>query len=172
MKYLFSFIAVCLHLSLFSQTNVSGLINTDATWTSSGSPYIVTNNLLVSAGVKLTIQAGVTVKIKSDKTVQILGELNAIGSISDSITITDFDELNPFKSIEFGDSSEDVIFNSNGSWASGNILKFVKVTGGGGVMGGAEGAIIFSSSTGLIENSTISKSATSGIVLQKKNITS
>ena len=126
MKYLFSFIAVCLHLSLFSQTNVSGLINTDATWTSSGSPYIVTNSLLVSAGVKLTIQAGVTVKIKSDKTVQILGELNAIGSISDSITITDFDELNPFKYIEFGDSSEDVIFNSDGSWASGNILKLLK----------------------------------------------
>ena len=142
MKHLFTLVSVILHFSLFGQTNVSGLINADATWTASASPYIVTNNLLVSAGVTLTIQAGVTVKIKSDKTVQILGEINAIGSLNDSIIITDFDELNPFKSIEFGDSSEDVIFNSDGSWASGNVLKFVNVTGGGD---NANGAIIFAS---------------------------
>ena len=164
MKYLFTLISVIFHLSIVGQTNVSGLINADVTWTASASPYIVTNNLLVSSGVTLTIESGVTVKIKGDKTLQILGELNAIGTQNDSIIITDFDQTNPFKSLEFGDSSEDVLFNSDGTWASGNILRFVKVLGGGE---NANGSVIFGSSTGLIENSTVSSSNSSGIYLFK-----
>ena len=147
-----------------SQTNVSGIISQNTNWTKSGSPYIVTNNLLVSMGVTLTVESGVTVKIKGGKTLQILGELNAIGTQNDSIIITDFDQTNPFKSLEFGDSSEDVLFNSDGSWASGNILKFVKVLGGGE---NANGSVIFASSTGLIENSTVAGSNSSGIYLYK-----
>jgi len=42
----------------FSQTDVSGTISSDTTWGTSGSPYNVTNSVLVATGVTLTIEAG------------------------------------------------------------------------------------------------------------------
>ena len=46
----------------FGQTEVSGIISSNTTWTLENSPYIVTGNILLNEGITLTIEAGVTVK--------------------------------------------------------------------------------------------------------------
>ncbi|HMF09600.1 MAG TPA: hypothetical protein VKJ00_10720, partial [Thermoanaerobaculia bacterium] len=65
-------VTLCLLLTasgLAAQTNVSGTISTNTTWTLAGSPYIVTSDVFVENSAApvpvLTIQAGVTVKFNS-----------------------------------------------------------------------------------------------------------
>jgi len=47
-----------------TQTNVSGGIYTNTTWTLTNSPYIVVDTVVVFPGVTLTIQSGVIVKVR------------------------------------------------------------------------------------------------------------
>jgi hypothetical protein len=71
-----------------AQTNVSGFISSNTTWILSGSPYIVTGNMIVSSGVTLTIDPGVVVKFDQDKTIQVDGEFHAVGMALNRITFT------------------------------------------------------------------------------------
>src|SRR5947207_499617 len=73
----------------FAQTNVSGGIYANTTWTLAGSPYIVVDTVVVFPGDTLTIQPGVTVKFANNKWLEIRqGVLIAIGTVVDSITFT------------------------------------------------------------------------------------
>jgi len=47
-----------------AQTEVSGHITENTTWTISNSPYLITNDLYVDNGITLTIPAGVVVKFQ------------------------------------------------------------------------------------------------------------
>ena len=67
-----------------SDTNVSGIITSDTTWTQANSPYTFTGPVAVNAGVTLTIQAGVTVNI-GGYYLQVNGTLYARGSDSNRI---------------------------------------------------------------------------------------
>lgn len=72
-----------------TQTNVSGGIFANTTWTLAGSPYIVTDTVVVFPNVTLTIEPGVTVRFDNDIRLEIRqGNLNAIGTATDSITFT------------------------------------------------------------------------------------
>ena len=68
-----------------AQTQVSGIISTNTTWTKANSPYLVTNNILVSSGSTLTIEPGVIVKVSPSKYLKIEGEIYAVGNVNDSI---------------------------------------------------------------------------------------
>jgi hypothetical protein len=57
LTYLFALFILISNLSL-AQTNVSGGIYSNTTWTTAGSPYIVTDTIKVFPGVTLTIQPG------------------------------------------------------------------------------------------------------------------
>ena len=46
-----------------SQTNVGGVLTTNAHWTKANSPYIVTSNFQINNGVSLHIDPGVVVKL-------------------------------------------------------------------------------------------------------------
>ena len=54
-----------------AQTNVSGGIFSNTTWTKANSPYIVTDTVVVFPGVTLTIQPGVIVKFATNKRIEI-----------------------------------------------------------------------------------------------------
>src|SRR5688572_33353621 len=79
------FVAVAVN----AQTNVSGGIYANATWTKANSPYIVTDTVVVFPGVTLTIEAGVEVRFENDKMLEIRqAKLIAQGTNTDSITFT------------------------------------------------------------------------------------
>ena len=138
MKYRFfalpkAFIAFSLFLILptlaFSQTNVSGVISSNTTWTKAASPYNVTGNILVNSGVVLTINDGVTIKVNGDFYIKIEGNLNAVGT-SNSKIIFESNSINPSKrnwqGIQIRPTGGSTI-NSDQSYSSGTRLKNVVI---------------------------------------------
>jgi parallel beta-helix repeat protein len=64
-----------------AQTNVSGIINKDSTWTTAKSPYIVTGSLTVNAPFTLTVDSGVVVRLQSGNSLFVKGTLHARQSV-------------------------------------------------------------------------------------------
>ena len=64
----------------FADTDVSGDIASNTTWTRDNSPYIVTGNVSILTGVTLTVDDSVTVKFDSSRRLYVYGTLNANGS--------------------------------------------------------------------------------------------
>ena len=120
----------------YSQTNVSGFISSNTTWTLAGSPYIVVGNVLLDVGITLTIETTVVVKFQSDKVLQIKGELIAQGTSSNIITFTS-DESNPnagdWGKIYFSDESVDASFSGT-TYTGGCILEYCTIEYGSGVL--------------------------------------
>ncbi len=69
-------------------TPVSGIIDSDTTWTLAGSPYIITGSVLVMEGATLTIDPEVEVRFDGSYRLQIEGQLIAIGTASNLIRFT------------------------------------------------------------------------------------
>jgi hypothetical protein len=84
---LFSFCS----LLTFAQTNVSGGIYQNTTWTLSGSPYIVNSSIVVFPGKTLTIQPGVEIQINNQNNTNIYietrGTINCIGTDAQPIKV-------------------------------------------------------------------------------------
>ena len=117
-------------------TDVSGTLSSDTVWSTAGSPYVVTGSVLVSSGVKLTVEAGVEVKFDSGKSLQVFGELGAQGTSSSGITFTSAQEskaAGDWGQIVFYDSSVDASCDGNGDYASGSILEYCTVEYGSGI---------------------------------------
>ena len=75
---------------VFAQTDVSGIISTDTTWTLSGSPYYVIDDVQVPSGVTLTIEPGVEIQYTDAYEILIQGTIIGNGTVTDSITFTSF----------------------------------------------------------------------------------
>ncbi|MCF6365820.1 MAG: T9SS type A sorting domain-containing protein [Bacteroidales bacterium] len=87
MNKLFTFLfAVLVSANIIAQTNVSG--NQSGTWTAANSPYNVTGEITVLAGEVLTIEPGVEVNFQGYYKFNIFGNLQAIGTETDSIFFT------------------------------------------------------------------------------------
>ena len=83
------FILTFISSVIYGQTNVSGGIYTNTTWTLANSPYVVTDTVIVYPQVTLTIQPGVVVRFDNYKQIEIRqGALIATGSNTDSIIFT------------------------------------------------------------------------------------
>jgi hypothetical protein len=67
-----------------ASTDVSGVINTNTSWTKANSPYTLTGELTVSPEATLTIEAGSTVNVQT-YSLQVDGTLRAIGNKEDPI---------------------------------------------------------------------------------------
>ena len=74
-KYLLLFLFF--YTNALAQTNVSGTISTDSTWTIAGSPYRVTDNVYLDNGATLTIEPDVIVRFNSGRYLYVYGTLNA-----------------------------------------------------------------------------------------------
>lgn len=91
-------------ISVFGQTNVSGGIYQNTTWTLAGSPYIVTGSIVVFPGKTLTIEPGCEVRFTADYSfntgnyqyLEIRGSLIAIGTDVDRIKFTSSDTSDGF----------------------------------------------------------------------------
>jgi len=88
---LFGLLFTFCSLLSFAQTNVSGGIYQNTTWTLSGSPYIVNNSIVVFPGKTLTIQPGVEIQINNQNNTNIYietrGTINCIGTDAQPIKI-------------------------------------------------------------------------------------
>ncbi|MBL4654407.1 MAG: hypothetical protein JKY33_01110, partial [Bacteroidia bacterium] len=114
---------ICLCLSILfagttaiAQTNVSGIITTNTTWTVANSPYIVTANILVNSGVALTIEPGVTVDFDASQYLYIDGILIADGTVDSNITFSSnlsSPNVGDWYGIKFRDSSVDSLCSLN-----------------------------------------------------------
>ena len=68
MKNTLFFLAALCSFSIFAQTNVSGGIYQNTTWTLAGSPYMVTGSIVIFPNRTLTIEPGVQIICTADTT--------------------------------------------------------------------------------------------------------
>ena len=146
-----------------ADTAVGGVINEDTTWTKVNSPYIVTNNVLVSSGVTLTIDPGVTVKFNSAKGLQIEGQLIAQGTESEPIVFTS-NQPSPapgdWVNILFTDTSVDATYDGSGNYINGSIMRYCTMEYGGG---SSAPMLKILSSSPFIDHCSVTHSARGGI---------
>ncbi|MEJ5351504.1 MAG: T9SS type A sorting domain-containing protein [Melioribacteraceae bacterium] len=67
--FVFFFFLVVSHN--FSQTNVQGTINSNTTWSLSGSPYNITGSITIRDGATLTIESGVVVQFTTSSYITV-----------------------------------------------------------------------------------------------------
>jgi len=96
-KLIFTILVLIIYSKInIAQTNISGTISTNTTWTKANSPYIVTSTVTVDPGYTLTIQPGVIVKFNGGKLIINRSHLIAKGLVNDSIIFTS-NKSNPQK---------------------------------------------------------------------------
>ena len=122
-------ILLSLIVSVGAQTEVSGIISENTTWTKSNSPYIVTSSIAILEGITLTIEPGVTVKLDSSQSLKIYGQLLAKGNSNNRIKFTS-NSLNPsigdWGNIHFTDTSIDGVLVDS-VYSSGSTLQYCDI---------------------------------------------
>ena len=124
--------AILLTTSAHAQTEVGGPILANTIWTPAGSPYIVTNAIIIGGSATLTIEPGVAVRFNAGLGITVgsaafgPGTLKAVGASSQPITFTS--NINPgapgqWKDIFFTGFAADAVFDKNDNYVSGSILK-------------------------------------------------
>ena len=93
---------------IFGQTYVSGPVDRDTTWTSEHSPYIVTEDLIITKGATLTIKPEVTIYTNNHARIIVEGALIAIGTSKEKPDIV-FSTRNHWGGIWFRPASSGII---------------------------------------------------------------
>ncbi len=160
------FLVAALPAAASADTYVSGIISGDTTWTQSGSPYIVTGNILVNNGVTLTIEPGVTVKFDSGTGLQVDGTLIARGTDTDNIIFTS-NQPSPAPGdwgyIFFTDTSTDAAYDEGGNYTGGSILEYCVIEYAGGASLTDNGALRMDNAHPFINYCTIRSNSAAGI---------
>lgn len=147
-KLLLNFILL-ISISTFAQTNISGGIFSNTTYSLSNSPYIVTDDLVLFPNVILTIEPGVELKFESGKEFEVRGELVSIGTQTSRIVFTS-NSSTPSK----GDWSGISIKNSLGAKASFEYSDFKYATSSNNSECCYQGGPIYYSNCRFEENNT------------------
>lgn len=80
-------IALLCFNQLYSQTNVSGIIHQNTTWTKANSPYVLTGDVGIPSVYTLTVEPGVTISRTGNYKILINGAFIANGTQQDSIRL-------------------------------------------------------------------------------------
>ena len=103
MKKIFNFIILIgISISIFPQTQVSG--NQSGTWIAANSPYLVTGEILIPTGQTLTIEAGIEVNFQGHYKFTVNGNLQALGTETDSVFFTSDNQATGWGGIRFDGS--------------------------------------------------------------------
>jgi hypothetical protein len=105
----------------------SGTLVVSQTWCLSDSPHVLNGDVTVSPGIVLTVEAGVVVKSGADIELDILGHLEAVGTVTRPITFTSVADTGPAQ-------WSGLIFD--GASASGNLERVTVRYGGNGSSSG------------------------------------
>ncbi len=70
------------------ETVVGGTLSGNTTLTQANSPYTLSGDLIVPAGVTLTVQAGVTINMPPQRNIRVQGILNITGTAASQVTIS------------------------------------------------------------------------------------
>ncbi|MFN8446381.1 MAG: right-handed parallel beta-helix repeat-containing protein [Caldilineaceae bacterium] len=115
--------------SITPQTIISTNITTTTTWTKSASPYQVTQDIAVAAGVTLTVQPGVQVIFNGNTRLEVLGAIRAVGTQAEPILFTGANKS--------AGSWEGILFYGNATTTVSGVFDYTTVEyGGSGTQGG------------------------------------
>ena len=169
MKKITLYLFIFLSAISFAQTNVSGVISSNTTWSLTNSPYTINGNTIVNEGIILTIEPGVIVKFVNSTVLKIDGQINAIGNTNNKIKFTSA-SANPQKGdwghIILTDKSNDAGI-TNGAYVSGSIFNHCIFEYGGGL---SKGNIAIENSFHYLKNCIIRNSSSDGINIQSGSI--
>ncbi|MBW3671686.1 MAG: right-handed parallel beta-helix repeat-containing protein [Acidobacteria bacterium] len=150
LEFFLSIVLLTISPTVFGATTVSSSPTTDATWTLAGSPYTLTANITVPAGVTLTVEPGVQVLANSEIRLDVVGALVAVGTSGAPITFT--------RSGTSGNWSGILITASSGTAS----LDWINVSHGGNCTYCAN-LYVENSTTVTVSNASFSDSNTDGI---------
>ena len=115
---------------------LGGILTSDLTLRAVDTPHTLSANLLVSTGVKLTLEPGVILKANTGKAIRIDGTLVADGATTNPIRFTSSATTpapGDWNGIIFGGSAVDAVLDANLNYVSGSILRNVTFEFGGGI---------------------------------------
>jgi|GEM_PF-4939910 len=115
-KLLLAFLLTLATLFVEAQTNVSGNISSNTTWTLANSPYTLVGNVGIPSSYTLTIEPGVIVQRSADYQILINGTIVINGTQTDSIVFSSGNSIS-FSSTAFIEFQKSTLSNSS--------LKFV-----------------------------------------------
>jgi parallel beta-helix repeat protein len=159
-------VALFVHVPIVrAETIVGGLIITDTTWTTEGSPYIITQSVTVTQGIQLTIDPGVSVRFNSGLKLLVDGTLIARGTSSDPVTFTS-NKPGPaagdWGNIHFLGTATPTVVDDNGDYVSGSILQYCVVEYAGYAL---QNAVYSFENTLMVDNCLIENNTGSGIMI-------
>ena len=106
------FIFICCFQYLYTQTEVSGTLNSDTTWTNTGSPYIIIDDYAIMPGSILTIEQNVTIKSYNDVQIRVMGKIfTESSSVGQNILFDSFNDNETWQGIFLDESQESTIQN-------------------------------------------------------------
>lgn len=110
------------------------VLSENTTWNKTGSPYSIENDLLVPAGVRLTVQPGVKVLFGHGASLIIEGEITAQGTAQEPILFTSASE-NPIDgdwgNLRFVTADTTPAYDESGAYVKGSRLEYCVIEFGG-----------------------------------------